>query len=99
MDLKIVIFAIILGSLFSGCIGNESITGKYVYTDNPKAYFILYDDFTFNAWYEDGKSASGTYRYEVNRLTLTYVPFGNVVIFNKNGTTFIDEGGARYVKK
>ena len=45
-----VVLAIILVGLFSGCIGDESITGKYVYEENPKAYFILYDDGTFNQW-------------------------------------------------
>ncbi len=94
-----VILAVILASLFSGCIGNESIAGKYVYTENSKAYFILYDDGTFNIWYESGKTGSGAYRYERDNLTLTFVPFGNVALLTKNGTAFIDEGGAKYVKE
>ena len=98
MDIRISMVIILISGLFSGCIVNESIAGKYIYTENSKAYFILYGDGTFNAWYESGKSASGTYRYEVNTLTLTYAPFGNVVVFTKNGTTFIDDGGAKYVK-
>ncbi len=88
-----------MAGLFSGCIGNESITGKYVYVENPKAYFILYDDGTFNIWYESGNTGSGTYRYERSSLTLTFVPFGNVEMLTKNGTAFIDEKGAKYVKE
>ncbi len=98
MVMKIVILAIILAGLFSGCIGDESIVGKYVYVDNPKAYFILHDDATFNIWYESGNTGSGTYRYEHNNLTLTFIPFGNVEQLTKNGTAFIDDGGAKYVK-
>ena len=46
---KYVILAIILAGLFSGCIGEESIVGKYVLEEDHKAYFILYEDGTFNA--------------------------------------------------
>ena len=95
---KYVILAIILAGLFSGCIGDESIVGKYVYTENPKSYFILYEDGTFNEWYISGNSASGTYRYENNNLTLTYAPFGNVNVFIKNGTAFVYDGW-NYVKE
>ncbi len=95
----IVILVLILAGLFSGCIGEESITGKYVYTENPKAYFILYDDGTFNEWFLNGSSGSGTYRFEDNRLTLTYIPFGNVVVMTKNGTAFINDSGGKYVKE
>ncbi len=94
-----VILAVILAGLFSGCVGNESIAGKYVYTENPKAYFILYNDGTFNQWSSNGKSSSGTYRYESNNLTLTYLPFGNVVVMTKNGTAFINDSGGKYVKE
>jgi restriction endonuclease S subunit len=96
-----VVLVIILGGLFSGCIGNESITGKYVYDKDPKLYFILYEDGTFNEWFEGGSSGSGTYRYEKNRLFLTNLPFGNVDVFTKNGTSFEYEGkgGGRYVKE
>jgi hypothetical protein len=94
-----VILAIILGGLFSGCIGDESIAGKYVYTENNKSYFILYDDGTFNEWSSSGESASGTYRYEDSKLTLTYIPFGNVILMTKNGTEFINDSGGRYVKE
>jgi hypothetical protein len=95
-----VILGIILVGLFSGCIGEESITGKYVYDKDPKLYFILYEDGTFNEWFEGGSSGSGTYRYEKNRLFLTNLPFGNVDVFTKNGTSFEYEGkgGGRYVK-
>jgi hypothetical protein len=96
---KYVILAIILAGLFSGCIGNESITGKYVYEENPKAYFILYDDGTFNEWFVDGTSGSGTYRYENNNLTLTNLPFGNVDVFTRNGTAFIYKGDGKFVKQ
>ncbi len=96
---KYVILAIILAGLFSGCIGDESIAGKYVYEENPKAYFILYDDGTFNQWSSSGSSSSGTYRYENNNLTLTYVPFGNVELMTKNGTAFINDSGGKYVKE
>lgn len=99
MDLKIVTVFLILGSLLSGCIGDESITGKYVYAEDPKGYFILYDDGTFNIWYSSGSSGSGTYRYEDNRLTLTYLPFGHVSVFTKNGTTFINDSGGKYDKE
>jgi hypothetical protein len=93
-----VILAIILTGLFSGCIGDESITGKYVYTEDNKSYFILYDDGTFNEWFISGSSGSGTYRYEKNTLTLTYLPFGNVNVFTKNGTAFVYDGW-NYVKE
>jgi hypothetical protein len=94
-----VILAIILGGLFSGCIGDESITGKYVLEENHKSYFMLYEEGTFNLWYLDGRSASGTYRYENSNLTLTFIPFGNVEMLTKNGTAFIDDTGAKYVKE
>ncbi len=93
------VLIIILAALFSGCTGKESITGKYVYDKNPKAYFILYDDGKFNLWYEDGASSSGTYRYENDKLTFTFTPFGNVEVLTKNGTAFIDDKGAKYVKE
>jgi hypothetical protein len=93
-----VILAIILIGLFSWCIGKESTTGKYVYTENNKSYFILYEDGTFNEWFINGNSASGTYRYENNNLTLTYLPFGNVNVFTKNGTAFVYDGW-NYVKQ
>ena len=94
-----VVLAIILGGLFSGCIGDESITGKYVLEENHKSYFMLYEEGTFNLWYLDGRSASGTYRYENSNLTLTFIPFGNVEMLTKNGTAFIDDTGAKYVKE
>jgi hypothetical protein len=94
-----VILAIILAGLFSGCIGEKSITGKYVLEEDHKAYFILYEDGTFNEWFLDGTSGSGTYRYEDNRLTLTYIPFGNVVIMIKNETSFINDSGGKYAKE
>ncbi len=94
-----VILAVILTGLFSGCVGNESIAGKYVYTEDPKAYFILYDDGTVNQWFWDGTTGSGTYRYENNNLTLTYLPFGNVVLMTRNGTAFINDSGGKYVKE
>ena len=96
---ELVILAIILGGLFSGCIGDESITGKYVLEENHKSYFMLYEEGTFNLWYLDGRSASGTYRYENSNLTLTFIPFGNVEMLTKNGTAFIDDTGAKYVKE
>jgi len=94
-----VVLAIILTGLFSGCIGEESITGKYVLEENHKAYFILYDDGKFNLWSSDGSSSSGTYRYENSNLTLTFIPFGNVEMLTKNGTAFIDGSGGKYVKE
>ncbi|HWQ96162.1 MAG TPA: hypothetical protein VN368_02195 [Candidatus Methylomirabilis sp.] len=96
---KYVILSIILVNLFSGCLGDESIAGKYVYEENPKGYFILYDDGTFNEWFSDGSSASGTYRYENNRLTLTFIPFGNVKVYTKDGDAFINDSGGKYVKE
>ncbi len=96
---KYLVLIIILAALFSGCTGKESITGKYVNEKNPKAYFILYDDGTFNIWYESGNTGSGTYRYVNGNLTMTFTPFGNVALLTKNDTAFIDEGGAKYVKE
>ncbi len=40
-----VILAIILGGLFSGCIGEESITGKYVQVDDLRLYLPLIKNF------------------------------------------------------
>jgi hypothetical protein len=96
-----VILAIILTGMFSGCIGNESIAGKYVLEEDHKAYFILYDDGTFNEWFVDGTSGSGTYRFQNNSLYMTHVPFGNVNLFEKNGTAFDykGKGGGKYVKE
>src|SRR4030042_4348235 len=78
-----VILAIILAGLLSGCIGDESIAGKYVLEEDHKAYFILYEDGTFNEWFVDGTSGSGTYRFQNNSLYMTHVPFGNVNLFEK----------------
>jgi hypothetical protein len=94
-----VILAIILGGLFSGCIGEESLAGKYVQIDDPKSYFYLYEDGTFNAFYTDGGSDSGTYRLVEGQLVLTYMPFGNVRKFTKNGTVWVKETGYKYVKE
>ena len=93
-----VILAIILGGLFSGCIGEESITGTYVLEEDHKGYFILYEDGTFNQWFVDGTSGSGTYRFQNNSLLMTHVPFGNVNILIKNGTAFDNDRGGKYVK-
>ncbi len=95
---KYLVLIIILAALFSGCTGKESISGKYVYTDNNKSYFILHEDGTFNEWFINGNTASGTYRYEGNTLTLTYQPFGNVNEFTKDGTAFVYDGW-KYVKE
>ena len=94
-----IVLAIILAGLFSGCVGEESITGKYVLEENHKSYFMLYEDGTFNLWYLDGGSSSGTYRYENGNLTLTFIPFGNVELLTKNGTAFIDDKGTKYAKE
>lgn len=94
-----VILAIILAGLFSGCIGEELIMGKYVLEENPKGYFILHNDGTFNQWFVDGSSGSGTYRYEDNQLSMTYIPFGNVNVYTKNGTAFDNDKGGKYVKQ
>jgi hypothetical protein len=93
-----VILAIILVGLFSGCIGDKSIAGKYVLEENHKGYFILYEDGTFSQWFVDGSSGSGTYRYKDNRLDMTYIPFGNVNVYTKNGTAFDNDRGGKYVK-
>jgi hypothetical protein len=94
-----VILTIILAGLFSGRIGEESIMGKYVLEEDHKAYFILYEDGTFNEWFLDGTSGSGTYRYEDNQLFMTYIPFGNVNVYTKNGTAFDNDKGGKYVKQ
>jgi hypothetical protein len=94
-----VILAIILVGLFSGCIGEESITGKYVQVDDPKSYFYLYEDGTFNAFFSDNKSESGTYRLVNDQMFLTYLPFGNVQILTKNGTVWTKDNGYTYAKE
>ena len=94
-----VVLVIILGGLFSGCIGDESITGKYVYTEDNKSYFILYDDGTVNQWFWDGTTGSGTYRFEKDLLTITYIPFGNVNLYTHTGNTFVSDEGRIYVKE
>jgi hypothetical protein len=94
-----VILSIILVALFSGCIGEESITGKYVQIDDPKSYFYLYEDGTFNAFFSDNKSESGTYRMEEGQIILTYLPFGNAQILTKNGTIWVKENGYKYAKQ
>ena len=96
---KYVILAIILGGLFSGCIGEESMTGKYVSVSNNKTYFYLYEDGTFNHFFSTGESESGTYRLVDGKLIFTLVPFGNVRTFTYNGTMWIKDNGAEYVKE
>jgi hypothetical protein len=94
-----VILAIILAGLFSGCIGDESITGKYVQVDDPKSYFYLYEDGTFNAFFSNNKSESGTYRLVDDQIFLTYLPFGNVQKLIKNGTLWTKDNGYTYDKE
>jgi hypothetical protein len=95
---ELVILAIILAGLFSGCIGEESIAGKYVLEEDHRGYFILYEDGTFNQWFVDGTSGSGTYRFQNNSLYMTHVPFGNVYVLTMNGTAFDNDRGGKYVK-
>ena len=94
-----VILAIILVGLFSGCIGEESYVGKYVSTEDNKTYFNLYEDGTFNHFYSKGESESGTYRIVDSKIILTFIPFGNVRILTKNGTVWVKDTGAEYVKE
>jgi hypothetical protein len=96
-----VVLAIILTGLFSGCIGEESYVGKYVDVESNKTYFILYEDGTFNQFYEKGdvKSASGTYRIADGQIVMTYLPFGNVHVLTKNGSFWNKDNGAKYVKE
>jgi hypothetical protein len=94
-----VVLAIILAGLFSGCVGEESITGKYVQVDDPKSYFYLYEDGTFNAFFSDNKSESGTYRLVDDQIFLTYLPFGNVQKLTKNGTLWTKDNGYTYAKE
>jgi hypothetical protein len=94
-----VVLAIILVGLLSGCIGDESIMGKYVQIDDTKSYFYLYEDGTFNAFFSDSKSESGTYRLVDDQIILTYLPFGNAQILTKNGTIWVKENGYKYVKQ
>jgi hypothetical protein len=99
MAKEYVILVIILAGLFSGCIGDESITGKYVLEENHNAYFILYEDGTVNQWFWDGTTGSGTYHFEKDLLTITYIPFGNVNIYTHTGNTFVSDEGRIYVKE
>ncbi len=97
---KYLVLIIILAALFSGCTGKDSITGKYVLQEDNRGYFILYDDGTFNQWFVDGTSGSGTYRYENNTLYMTYVPFGNVNVYTRrNATAFENDRGGIYVEQ
>ena len=102
MDKRIIILVILLlGSLFAGCIEDKSFVGKYVDVESKKTYFLLYDDGTFNQFYEKGdtKSASGTYRIVEGQIVMTYLPFGNVHVLTKNGSVWNKDNGAIYVKE
>ncbi len=98
---ELVLLAIILGGLFSGCLGDESYVGKYVEKDSNRTYFLLYEDGTFNQFYEKGdiKSESGTYRIVEGQIVMTYLPFGNVHVLTKNGSVWNKDNGAVYAKE
>lgn len=97
----VTMLVLIFGLLLSGCIGNESMSGKYVSTTDNQTYFNLYEDGTFNYFYSRGSipSESGTYRIVDGKLLLTFQPWGGVVPFTKNQSSWIRERGDTYVKK
>lgn len=97
---KTVIAAICLGIIiFSGCIGNESVVGKYVHRSG--AFFILNEDMTFYETFSEGYTASGEYTIEPlsGNLTMVYKPFGNFIIMEKTDTGYKNKYGGIYEKK
>jgi hypothetical protein len=82
----------------SGCVVEEKSPEKYTYEKDNSTYFILYPGSEFVAYYSDGTSASGTYRIADNELILTYRPFGNAIKFRKDGNSFIDDEGRKWIQ-
>lgn len=85
--------------LFSGCISNGSVAGKYVHETG--AFFILNEDGTFYETFSDGNTASGTYTIEPSGyLTMVYKPFGSFIVMEKIDTgIYKNKYGGRYAKK
>ncbi len=89
----------LIGFVFiSGCVVEEKRPVKYVYENNNSYYFILYPDGQFVAFGSSGTSASGTYHITNGDLIFTYKPLGNAIRLRKDGDSFIDPDGWRYVK-
>ena len=85
----ILIVLVILGvAIFSGCVDNP---GKTVYFAKESNQTItLYSDKTFTFTAPSG-TYSGTYRFDEDRLILTFAAFGVVLDLKKEGNKLIDE--------
>ena len=93
------VFILLIGAVFiSGCVVEEKGPTKYVYENNSSYYFILYPGGEFVAFGSSGTSASVTYHIADGDLIFTYRPLGNAIRLQKDGDSFIDPDGWRYVK-
>lgn len=88
MQHKIVLGIVILGLLFSGCVGTNGKNTVW-YSEKYKENITLYADHTAILIKPDG-SSSGAWRLDNNQLTITWMPFGNVHQFQMNNTYLTD---------
>ncbi len=94
-----VILAIIIASLFSGCIGNESIAGKYVWIKNNSSYFVLKTEGTYILSFGDGSYQNGSYAYNDNYLHLKGKTAFSDYYYTKRDNYFFNDVGGIYVKQ
>ncbi len=89
METKVVLILLILGvAIFSGCVDNPSKT--VYFAKNSNQTITLYSDKTFTFTAPSG-TYSGSYRFDGDRIILTFVAFGAVLDLKKEDNKLIDE--------
>lgn len=96
MNFKIIL---IITILFSGCgCINTTPKDEYFYNSYINETLVLNADHT---WYavNSHSSSSGTYRFneQTNILTLTVMPFGNILLLNKYPDKIVDKHGTEWI--
>ncbi len=97
MNFKIILIITILFFLVLGCI-NTTSKDEHFYNSYINETLVLNADHT---WYavNPHSSSSGTYRFneQTNILTLTVMPFGNILLLNKYPDKIVDKHGNEWI--